>query len=977
METYRTEVSKNDINKKELLLKENKYIFELLVNNLILENTKELKTKWYIDFSDKAITEKLKKVFLNLKNDKSIAKKYKHIISSFETNFLSEWSEKIIRFLKEKLILNKNEKITEDNIDIYFNILEKSILSVYDLSKESKQDDIEFYLDNLENLLWNNVLKNFPDLYYIFTDFLPSLSKVLDKSILSKSLDNLFQSEKTDILLVLSWKELSKEKIYQIKLNFIRNLSLFLNQLNSNKVSWIIFEKLPNLSFIKNNKDIYDIFSKLNKINLKNTEKKYIIDYFLDSIHNLSKPFLKNQDLNNFSKQTIDFLNHISKTIPEDTFKKILIDLLHISKWNDLDLKSFISYIKTLDYGEIFELIKANFPKIIDIAKNLLDKWITKISLEDFLLELFKSNILSDISKDLWYKIVEQIRKIANLDIKSILEDTRKKMIGSNLKIEKKIKLWFDTKVSKNIATTFVDWLMEKFKVQIKKEIKIWDERLTKKELIEMLKNQAKTLILQNPKLLLDFIKQSWFDVDEEDIKLIQKIWIKIINNPRFNEIALSFIENMGDIVLKREDIINNLQLIIDDIKKSFPFQIEKNQTNEKIVIADLIYSSDFNKDSIYWVINILEKNGINISDKKQLVNILYILPKYLSKKDFLNIFEDINLFDIKNINQDKLFIKIYKRIRKKTEFLKNLMELWIINSKNNSTLDNEKINFITEIVYSTINSSNEIDVEELIEDYFNKTWNIKLNKIKILDRKISTLIVDELKVLKKRDFKRLLIYINKNILWKKTLSEKDYLNLIDKVLHFTDTSILVKKIKEDWPLSKESLFILKNSSKLARFYDKNKRKLLYLNNNKKEFLKIFSKLKIKNNKEKNLVNYYISNVFDVWHYLVSIFTKKELLSLFKMFNWSNNMPLKWINIKVSNNLSKSTIRKLKRSFIWNNFLFSLKSFFKYGFNMKDMDVIYDYLKDRSNKSNFKQTFISLLEEKRKKSQSPLDILRT
>jgi len=77
----------------------------------------------------------------------------------------------------------------------------------------------------LSKLAGKNILDEYPDLKFVLSELLPAISKSLDREKLSKGIDILFQNSKNDILKILSSNELSKQDIYKIRLNFIKNIS--------------------------------------------------------------------------------------------------------------------------------------------------------------------------------------------------------------------------------------------------------------------------------------------------------------------------------------------------------------------------------------------------------------------------------------------------------------------------------------------------------------------------------------------------------------------------------------------------------------------------------------------------------------------------------------------------------------------------------------------------------------------------------
>jgi hypothetical protein len=204
----------NEINEKnEQIEKESKKVLKLVLNGIIKLNNKELKEKWYIDLSAKWVRKKLNILLSSLEKSKTLSSSTKKALEAFKENFLKPENTHIIKFLQERLILNKHKEISETNIDEYFSIIKNTLLSLNDLWKKSDKKDIDFYVHFIEKISWNNNLLNkFPDLKIILTELLPSISKYLDKSKLSSALDTLFSSSKQDILkfyLEKIWKNTS------------------------------------------------------------------------------------------------------------------------------------------------------------------------------------------------------------------------------------------------------------------------------------------------------------------------------------------------------------------------------------------------------------------------------------------------------------------------------------------------------------------------------------------------------------------------------------------------------------------------------------------------------------------------------------------------------------------------------------------------------------------------------------------------
>jgi len=76
--------------------------------------------------------------------------------------------------------------------------------------------------------------------------------------------------------------------------------------------------------------------------------------------------------------------------------------------------------------------------------------------------------------------------------------------------------------------------------------------------------------------------------------------------------------------------------------------------------------------------------------------------------------------------------------------------------------------------------------------------------------------------------------------------------------------------------------------------------------------------------------------------------------------------PIKGIKFNgESFNIPEETKSKLTRSFIRNNFWFSIGTLFdfiKNGFKLDKTDIIYKYFKDKDNKDDFQDTFTDALQ---------------
>jgi len=1064
------EKQKEQNEKKDIIEQESRKLLKLTINWLIKLNWKELEEKWYIDMSDKWIKNKLLILFNGLEKSNSLSSHSKKFLEAFKDNFLNDTSA--IKFLKERIILNKNRKVNKENFDDYASLLKKSVLSLYDLAQKSDKKDIDFYLSFAEKISWNTELLNkFPDLKFIIKDLLPSLAKETNKNKLSQALDSLFSNSKPDILEVLKWKKLSEQEMYNIKLDIIHNMSLFLTKLNSPEIADTIFKNLWKLQAVKSNKSLNSIVNILWKANLDKQTKFEISKYFLDSIWNLSKPNLSDQEINNFAKNTINFLNKLSNKIPEEEFKEILKILLNLSEGknsNQINLNDLLKYIKKLDYWEIFHLLRANFWKIVDIVKKLISKWINKISVEDLLLEIFKSNILDNISKDLWYKLVEEIKKLANLNIKQLLVEWRKQLLWTDFSIQKEVKWKLKTSIewksSAKLANTFVDSLIDWFSKQMKEEISTWDEKLTKKEIINILKNNISKIIKEKPQLLINFLKEAGYKVENKDIKFLQDFALKIINNPKFENIANKFIDNISNIALAKKDIIGSFKEIIKEIKDETPqlafskevswnvkqivldivyskdfnekqiphlsnfleennflpknidkesftqllllfpkfvkktnaenllsdidfkklsnpkslLESKKVQEDVKNIVLDTMYSKNFNENNIHQITTLLEKNKIipHINNLDKISKIVSLFPNYINKNQAKNLLSNLNLANPEKNDYNKLLLETYKDINDKTKFINEVLDTWILSSlKSNggkTKLSDSKINFITEIVYDTVQNSDEISLSETMEKIFEQTWNGKLNNIKVFNQSLSYLSVDFVQATKKENFKKLLEYLNNNVLTKDKLTKQDYMKLGDKILSLTDSKKFLNQIKQESNLDKNSKFLISKFDTVKKIYTENKQDLSYLAQNSSKAEKIIQTLKVKNNQEKQFMKDYVWKSFDIWHDIVENFTKEEFKQLMDIIV-NKKYPVDGIKFSSSEfNLSDGTKNKLTKSFILNNFWFSIGTLFdfvKNGFKLDQADVIYNYLKNSDNKDDLQDTILNTLSKKKKTSK--------
>jgi hypothetical protein len=758
-------------------------------------------------------------------------------------------------------------------------------------------------------------------------------------------------------------------------------LSSFFKKIISPELSDVVFDNISKLSFIRSNKSLNSIITILSDANLDKNTRYEIVSYLVSSVEDLSIPNITEQQINTFWKKTINFLNLLSNKIPEDKFKQLIKTLLDLwwDNSKEIDLSKFIDYIKNLDYSEIFQLIKANFWKIKEIIENLISRWINKISLEDFLLEVFKSNILNDISKDLGYKLVEEIRKIAALDIKSLLVEWRRQLLGSEFsirdKFNKKLNSSIEWKVPWKIATNLVDGLILRFRDKIKKELSSWDEKLTQKEIINILKDQAEDFINHNPKLLVEFLKESGYKVDKNDIKLLQNFSLKIINHPKFDHIAKIFINNISNIVSVKKDIISSFKEIVKEIQESSKKLVFSKEVTQdvKTILLDNVYSPSFNKHNIGTLVNFLDKNNMlpeNI-DKEKIAKFISILPSYIPKKGAEKLLSSIDFKKLDKINYTKLILDAYDSINDKNKFINEILDLNIIefwdSSKEKKQLDSQQIDLITEIIYKTVNSSDEISLSETVEKIFSKAGYDKLNHIKIFNQNLAYLTVDFVQATPKENFKELLKYINKNILYKNKLNQQDYIKLWEKILSLTDSKDFIHQMKAETRQNPESKFLLNNFDKFKSIWEEDKQNLIYLLNNSNKALKILEALKVSNDSEAKFMKEYTWKVFDEVNHLTNKFSKEEFAQFLDIII-NKKYPIDGVEFGGNSiHLSEEVKSKLKRNFVFNNFWFSLWvafDFLKNGFKIDKVDVIYSYFKDKWNKDDLQDTISDSISKK-------------
>jgi hypothetical protein len=1001
---------------KEKLDKESEKLFKLIANWLIKLNSIELKNKWYIDISPEWIRNKLNILINSIEKSPHISQSTKKALESFKKYFLDPKNLHIIKFLEEKLILNKNKEINESNIDEYFSILKNTILSITDIWKNSTKKDSEFYMNFIEKLSWNKeLLNNFPDIKFVITDLLPAISKHLDENTLSKALDNLFNSSKEDILKLLDNKnKLNKEELYKINLHLIHNLSNFLQKINNPEISSILFEKITKLQIINKVTFLKDIIATLNESRLDKNTKYQTINFLLRLINQLSTPNITNQQIKQATLETLKFLQNLVDKIPDKQLKKLTkIVINFFEKYKSKSNKNSSFKIKWLELLKDINKHHLERDTIMLFLKILQQMLINKIKnkktdASDYLYLALKNKILDKLYKKVGWDLVEEFKKITSIDLQKLTLSLRSEILNKNIHSINNLKKILDNKIewkaAKELANNFVDELIINFKQKLQEELTKWDKKLTKKEIIKLLKDSSLNIINHKPELLKNFLNEIWFYINEKDIKLLQNLAQNIINHPKFDKIADLFITNITNILTAKDDIISSFKEILKDIEKKATYktffqQKEKNKIvlNKDLanIIIDHIYSKNFNESTANGLINLLEKNWIlpkeilSKIDSTKISKLLIIIRDHLPKKAAKNILEEIDFNNLSQKEIYKLVLNMYKNIEDKTDFINKILDLNLLNIKNKNDIDSEKnknkklnkeqIEFLTEIIYNTINNSNEISLEETIENIFKKTGYDKLNKIKIFNLDISYLLIKFIKSTPKENFKKLLEYFNEHILPKNKINTNDIVNIIDKILKLTNTDKFINQLKEENEIPKESLFIFKNFNKIKSLFLENEEKIKYTINNFDKAINIIKTLKINNDNEKKFIENYSAHIFDILHNITSNFSIKEFKELIKIIE-NKNKIIKWLTFsdnlwKKQNNkfeLSENIKSKLINNFITHNFWFSIGlvfDFLKNWFKLDKSEVLYSYFKDPWHRKDFINTIKDSLENKEKENQ--------
>lgn len=954
-------IQKNDI-LSEVEKNENiKEIYDKLVQKILKKYIwKILSTEW-VPLNKEVIYDDviniLESLDTSLNQNNIFSKKIKHIIN----NFLKP-KEKWIKYIEISIniFLWKHENNIEKKIDTSFEILKSSLWTLIDLSRDSSEEEIQSYINEIKNISkLKKIFKIIPDLEKILTELIPSIIKWLDKDKLISQINTFYTNHKEDIInLYNKPKNLSEsdvDKFNNINLHLLNWAWKILDSIINEDTVDSFVKSAVKLNIITKNNILRKLFFLLASNDISKKNKVLLAKQATKLIDIITTKWSTEKDLDNFGNQFLELIAKIRVNIDSRELSELITEIL----WESDDKNNI-----DLNYKEVSELLWENKMKIPWI---MLRSFVWFINTkEDLINYLIESDTLEENLKLAWWKLIERIKSLTKSDLEWIIEEMRNEInknlnsTSSNEAIDNKDNKK-ETTQSRNIIDKLLKYLEQDIKKIVSEKLKK-SEPLNKSELINIIINDLIFFLEVNINLLLEHIAKQWIKIKWEKQKTyIIHLIRDILKHPKSIKTIESIINWIWKEVKNSKDIVNSFSNILKEVLSSqWESLISDEVRSEWFELwIDLFYTSlTKDKEKVIILLNIISQSTwTEIAYKKEtLSKLVFILRENISAKSLIKLikkYPSIKNLDFNNINLNNLYLDLYNEVDDKIWFINSLKEVWIINEVKTSTdesIEEADISLWIDIIYSTLEDTEKGEVWSLI-DTFNEYFPSELKEINILWKSLWYNLEIILRSISKNNLKdilhKYLSWINK--LDNKNITEKEktilILNISQDILSELDITIFQKQLLENakTPFEKTYVNILDEIREIS-----NEHRYMLSNSIIKwidlyNFYESWYEVKKWSKTEKEIKTY-SENLF--------LLINKLVIKLDKSFI-SNNFK----SYKSESNNNDVLIEIINKCFIWNNRLFITKELFVSIFKEGNLwESIHSYFSNKENKSNFWNT---------------------
>lgn len=959
----------NESNLQELL---DKTINEVIKNYLNVLNSE----KW-IDLSKQWIYNDVLKVLDWLSKDLSSSNIFKSDIDLIKNNFFipkDKWLALIDFAINEHLSKKHSDvvKINQDNIDWFYNILESSFATLYDVSKNKSPEQLDKYIDELQrNPKIKDTFEKFPDLKKIIFQVWPSFLNSSSKEVFMSSLHTFLNSIRWDI--IKFWKYLNGDNsinfqdIDDSKLSIINNSSKFLSSLLNEESVDKFTKNIVETELVSKNPTLLELMDIINKPDFPKSDKLLLSNKILEWIELFSTKDLKDESVNDYISSLLWLISSVSKNIDN----KDLLSLIKKMRWwneNDIDVD--------LNLKDLWDFLWKNKSDLIAIWSEVLKKWFNweNISLNKLIIELLKDDVISKNFNSLWTKLIDNLRKITKIDLTKYAVEFRKKILEHNFDNKNSNVVENDSWVEK-IEKNLIDWFSNKVESSVSKLVNSKlnaekNNKLNKDEIIKVVLNDLKLFLWENSNLVFEYAKELWFKVDwKSDRKNILKLLSNVLENPKLLNVISKIIENIWKNIDWKWDIIKQIDLLIKETINNKWWKLLSGIWSEsRDMITDTFYDEIlWNRENISTLLNVLwnDFKMLDNLDKNSIEKITVIFKKYVWKEKVRSILDKVDVKSPFNNLRD-IWIDIYNSIHDKTWFINELLENWIIEtinevwwieSEKSNKIDKTELDLWVDLLYSTLESTNNKDLSITLNNILKKIWLNNISDLTILWKNVWENIVSFLKSVDSKDFK-MFLNVNKNKLFglynAEFSNDKEillYSNLSIELFKIVDLKKFQNEYKWVSMDSKESL-ALDLSDEFVEVINEKWDLIQTLTEKWIDLYNIYTwKIDI-NQVNPEMIKMYGRQVFDLLNSVVSKIDSKYLENNVKIEEWENN----------------KIVESFLSSFMWENKWFLVKEWISGVFNWFDFNLwswIDSYFRDvDANRDNFWETLYSFLDNK-------------
>jgi len=771
-----------------------KEVFDKLVQVVLKQYINKLQSPEWVNLNIENIYNDVFSILGNLEESIDFDNIFNWKIDTIKNNFLlpKEKGIKLLSIAIDTTLFseeNNNPEITNEDIENAFLLINSAIWTIIDISQTSTKEEIMQFVIEFKNIPEvKKVLEENNDLNLLITDILPSIANTLDKEDVLNTLNNFLSNTKNDLVLLINHvkpkKSENTEKIFDAKLNIINNIWKLTSDLINPQNTEVFINCTKKIEIIQSNKILTEWFELLNSEKLTPEDRYNLTKQILLWIEIFSNKNITKLEANEYLNKLILTISELGKKIWWEKTGNFIKNLIWLEE-NPNNEES--SDIEIKNSTELAKLLWENKDKIVDAISKYYSWEISNV--DDLIGFLIDSWTLTENIKSSWWKLIERLREIINIDLENLIVDIRKEYIN-NTENE-----WKDTKEKDEDCNNPEDIecrddFISKFTIEIQNELKgvIKDKikspdnnNLTKEHIIDITKTVIVDFISNNPEEFISFLKDLWINIESKDQeKLILDFTKNILQNQKFLDIINKIISSVWRHLGGSKNIANEIKNLIDESGWDFLNGYLLNNTNDTIDLwVDFLYSRLLNNtENIRLFLQVIEENtniNLDISESNYpiLLNIIKTHINQEKLKNFLkNNYDKIISGELNEKDINNLWFELYELIDNKTEFLIKIIDN--CESFNNEScdtpewltdIDNINTNKAVDLLYMTLEDWSEKKQLQLINIIFEK-FNLKhLKQINILWQTLWENILLFLNAINKNDLKYILNSYEKHFL--------------------------------------------------------------------------------------------------------------------------------------------------------------------------------------------------------------------